>query len=331
MFDRIVGHEGVLSLLEGLLTESSANGVYLFHGPRSVGKHTVAREFAKMVVCSGTMDRGCACTNCRLFPEVPDYLSIDDSAKSIKVEDAKSLDSFLSLAPYSGKMRAAVVDDADRMNQQVSYSLLKTLEDCGDKAVVVLVSSSESRIPAPIVSRCIPIQFGPLSQGEVSEILSRQGHPRVAVEDVCRASISFSGSILRDFMVYSKLMKRMPFLLKGMASGSEEDALHAVSEAEESGQVVHFTECMVSLLCDVIKMHYDVPLRVAALSSSSDVEALTEAWTDEVCIASCARLSEVLQAARSPLNLKVAPRLQAAISWMCMYVSQAAIRKKMSK
>jgi len=331
MFEKIVGHGDVLAMLAKMLEDRSPNGVYLFHGPRSVGKYTVAREYARMAVCSGTMDRGCACGNCRLFPSVPDFLVIDDTAKSIKVEDAKSIDSFLGLAPFSGRLRAVVVDDAERLNRQASYSLLKTLEDRGSRAAIILVSSRESRLPEPILSRCVPVQFGPLSQDEISQILSKQGHPRVSVEDVCRASSVFSGSVLRDFGVYSRILQRMPSLLKTMASGSEEEVIHAAVEAEEAGQAAHFVECMVSTLCDVLKTHYDCPGDVSSISCSAEIEALTEAWTAEVCIASCAKLSDVLQVERSPLNLKVGPRLHSALSWMSLYVAQAVVRQRMAK
>lgn len=330
MFDRVVGHETVLSLLRKMLTEGDPNGVYLFHGPRSVGKHTVAREYAKLSVCCGTKDVGCACGNCRLFPSVPDYLSIDDSQKILKVDDAKSIESFLSLAPYAAKRRAAVIDDAERMNRQASYSLLRTLEECGDRSVVILVASDESKLPAPIVSRCVPVQFGPLSQGEVSDVLSMQGHPRASVEDVCRAMPSYSKSVLRDYGVYSKLMHRMPAVLKSMSTGSDEEAIQEASEAEAAGHAVHFVESMICLLCDILKTHYDQPGSVACLGLSKEIESLTEAWSDEVCIASCAKLSEVLEAVRSPLNLKVAPRLQVALSWISMYVTQALVRKRMA-
>jgi hypothetical protein len=330
MFDRVVGHGDVLSLLRKMLTGGDPSGVYLFYGPKSVGKHTVAREYARLSVCCGTKDTGCACGNCRLFPSVPDYLSLDDSQKILKVDDAKSVDSFLSLAPYAAKFRAAVIDDAERMNRQASYSLLRTLEECGARSVVILVTSDDSKLPAPIVSRCVPVQFGPLSQGEVSDILSMQGHPRSSVEDVCRAMSSFSKSVLRDYGVYSKLLHRMPALLKSMSSGSDEEALQEASEAEASGHAVHFVEAMVCLLCDILKTHYDRPADAACQSLSKEIESLTEAWSNEVCIASCARLSDVLEAARSPLNLKVAPRLQVALSWISLYVTQALVRKRMA-
>jgi DNA polymerase-3 subunit delta' len=329
MFDRIVGHGDVLSLIRKMLIDGSSKGVFLFHGPKSVGKHTVAREFARLSVCSGTMDSGCSCDNCRLFPSIPDYLSVDDSQKIIKVEDAKSVDQFLSLAPYSARVRAVVIDDAERMNRQASYSLLKTLEDCGSKASVVLVTSHDSDMPPAILSRCVPVQFGPLSQAEVSDVLSMQGHPRTSVEDVCRASPYFSGSVLRDFAVYSKYQRKMPSLLKALASG-EEEALLVSSEASESGHAVHFMETLVSALCDVVKTHYDRPGDIACLSCSAEVESLTETWPADVCIASCARIGDVLDSVRSPLNLKVGPRLQTALSWMSMYASQAAVRKRMS-
>jgi hypothetical protein len=266
-----------------------------------------------------------------LWPSVPDYLSINDSQKVFKVDDAKSVDTFLSLVPYSAPRRAVVIDDADRMNKQASYSLLNTLEEAGDRSVVILVSSDENRIPMPIVSRCIPVQFGPLSQQEVSDILSMQGHPRMSVEDVCRAMPCFSSSVLRDFTSYASYMKKMPSILKSMSSGSDEDALQSASEANEAGHSVHFTESMVSMLCDIIKTHYDRPEAVASLSMAKEIEVLTETWSDEVCIASCARLGDVLDAARSPLNLKVGPRLLSAVSWMSLYVSQSLARKRMVK
>jgi len=313
-----------------MLIEGRPEGIFLFQGPKSVGKHTAAVEYARLAVCSGTMEAGCACGNCRLFPSVPDFMRIDDRERVVKVDDAKAVDSFLSLAPYSAKRRAVVVDDAERMNRQASYSLLNTLEESGDRAVVILVSSDESRLPAPIVSRCIPVQFGPLSTEEVAAVLSAQGHSRMSVDDVCRAAPCFSNSVLRDFGVYHTLLRRMPSILKSMSGGSDEEAMHACSEAVEAGQAVHFAECMVSTLCDIVKTHYDSPQAAAVQSMPAETEALTEAWTAEVCIASCARLGEVLGAARSPLNLKVGPRLQAAVSWMSMYVAQAALNRRMA-
>ena len=322
MFHRIIGHGEVLSLLERTLSSSELDGVYLFNGPVSVGKQTVAREFAKMAVCSGTMGDGCACVNCKLFPNVPDYMEIGGTSKVIKTEDARSVTSFLSLSPYSGPRRAVVVDDADTMNKKASYSMLKTLEECRD-AIIVMVSSDEGRISSAIKSRATPIRFGPLAPEEVSQVLLKQGHSRENLNDVCRAMPFFSRSVLRDYSKYSYYMEHMPGMLRKLSSGAVDDVLSAAQAADEAGESVHFAETMLSSLSDILKSHYDSPAQMACLSKYKELDALTALWTDDVCIASSARLSEVLEAARSPLNLKPGPRLFAAVGWMAAYVSQS--------
>jgi len=324
LFQRIIGHGDVLSLLEKALSSRDLEGVYLFHGPRSVGKHTAAREFAKMAVCSGTMDDGCACVNCKLFPDIPDYKEIGGVSKVIKAEDARSVSSFLSLAPYSGPRRAVVVDDADTMNKQSAYSMLKTLEECRG-AVIIMVSSDDGRINSAIKSRATPLRFGQLSPEEVSQVLVKQGHSRENLADVCRAMPFFSKSILQDYSKYAYYLEHMPGMLKRLSSGAVDDVISAAMSADEAGEAVHFAEAMLSSLSDVLKAHYDSPAQMACLSKYSELESLTVPWSDDVCIASSARLSDVLDAARSPLNLKTGPRLFAAVGWMAAYVSQSMV------
>jgi hypothetical protein len=324
VFERIVGHADVIPLLEKFLQTPKFEGVFLFHGPRSVGKQTVAREFAKLAVCSGSIGGGCACDNCRLFPDVPDYMTVGGgSAKTIKTENARAITSFLSLAPFSGPRRAVVIDDADTMNRQASYSLLKTLEETKG-AVIILVSSDESRMNAAIKSRTTPVRFGPLSADEISEILTRQGHSKQNLQDVCRAMPYFSKSVLQDFGRYSCHLNQMPSILKRLKSGAVDEVLSVASEAGEAGETVYFVEAMLSCLSDIVKIHYGAPGHVSNQSQEDVLEALTASWSVEVCIASCARLSEVLDAARSPLNLKPAPRLFAALGWISTYLSQTA-------
>jgi hypothetical protein len=159
-------------------------------------------------------------------------------------------------------------------------------------------------------------------------VLSMQGHRKLSVESVCRASHGFSGSALRDVGIYSQYLSQIPNLLKVVAAGSEDEIQYAVSEAIESNHAVQFVECLISTLCDILKTHYDSPNEIASLSNSGEIEKLTESWTDEVCIAACAKLSDVLRSDNSSLNLKIGPRLNAAVSWMCVYVSQASAKKK---
>ena len=60
----------------------------------------------------------------------------------------------ISLKPYMGNRKVAIIDDADSMNVEGANSLLKTLEEPGSGTVLMLLSDQPHRLPATVRSRC---------------------------------------------------------------------------------------------------------------------------------------------------------------------------------
>ena len=60
----------------------------------------------------------------------------------------------ISLKPYSGRRKVAVIDDADYLNQEGANALLKTLEEPPPKSLLILIGTSEQRQLPTIRSRC---------------------------------------------------------------------------------------------------------------------------------------------------------------------------------
>ncbi|MFH1392454.1 MAG: hypothetical protein ABIG90_02110 [bacterium] len=81
-------------------------------------------------------------------------LHITDSQGSIKIEQIRDLQKQLSLKPYSGKYKIAVIPEAQLMTNQAQNALLKTLEEPSGQAVLILISLSEYLLLPTIVSRC---------------------------------------------------------------------------------------------------------------------------------------------------------------------------------
>lgn len=73
---------------------------------------------------------------------------------SIKIEQIRELRRQLSLKPYSGKHKIAVIAEAHLMTVQAQNALLKTLEEPLGQAILILTSLSEYLLLPTIVSRC---------------------------------------------------------------------------------------------------------------------------------------------------------------------------------
>jgi DNA polymerase-3 subunit delta' len=103
------------------------------------------------------------CKSCYVFraKSHPDYKSISliEGKKDISIEQIRALSRFLELSCSYGKMTIAIINDAERMNEQAANSLLKTLEEPPPARLIILVSSQANQLSATIRSRCQNINF----------------------------------------------------------------------------------------------------------------------------------------------------------------------------
>jgi len=81
----------------------------------------------------------------------------------------------ISLKPFRGGRRVAVIDDADYLNQEGANCLLKTLEEPPPKSVIMLVGTSLQKQLSTIRSRCQIVRFAPLSDAVAAELLVSRG------------------------------------------------------------------------------------------------------------------------------------------------------------
>lgn len=195
MFDRLVGNERAKDVLRRMLAQGRVPGALLFAGEDSVGKFQFALELAKALNC--LQPRGVeACDKCSACLRIPRFApppSSDDKERGkhiawsahqdvgvlrlersvITVDQAREVERESNYRPREGRARVFIVEDAERMNEQASNALLKTLEEVAPTSHLVLVTSRPASLLQTIRSRCQSIRFAPLAAGEIEQHLIR--------------------------------------------------------------------------------------------------------------------------------------------------------------
>ncbi len=157
----------------------------LLVGPGGVGKTTLALDLAAGLLCTAAdpADRPCgACRACRLVASGghPDLhrLGPDGPGRQVsiggpgaKVRGVRDLIGELALLPVEGGARVAIVESAQRMNEDAQAALLKTLEEPPSGVTIVLCADAEEPLLPTIRSRCARLRLGPVGVREIEGIL----------------------------------------------------------------------------------------------------------------------------------------------------------------
>ncbi|MGE5675383.1 MAG: DNA polymerase III subunit delta' [Mycobacterium leprae] len=176
----IVGQNLAVRLMRQAVTTDKVAHAYLFEGPEGVGKRRVALELAKALSChhpgpEGACDTCSACRRIAADPPVyPDLTILSPDGRFIKTEQVGELQSVMYARPNEGKVRVAIIDGADRMNDVAGNRLLKLLEEPPAYAVLILLTHNLSGVLPTLISRCQVVHFQPLSSEEVARVLVEQ-------------------------------------------------------------------------------------------------------------------------------------------------------------
>jgi DNA polymerase III delta prime subunit len=188
-------------LLQRALESDRVHSAYLFSGPGAEPREA-ALAFARAAVCSGSAPRPCeACSACRrsaaretieidgtgskgpLLRHVgdhPDLFWVERGANDtrVRIGQVRALQAALRLRSAEGGRRAAVVADAEWLNQEAQNALLRILEEPPPLTTLVLVTTSSSGLLATVRSRCQKLAFrppevSPLDDAEGRELAER--------------------------------------------------------------------------------------------------------------------------------------------------------------
>lgn len=168
MLLEIMGHKEQIEKLKKIVKTDKVANAYIFEGMSGIGKCTVAKEFAKALLCLSEGSRPCnEYIACKTFEDSNNFILLAPEGNVIKVDSIRALKEELMLKPITSDRKVAIINDAECMNEQAQNALLKILEEPPKYVTIILITSNKEKLLYTIKSRCISFQFQPLKEEEL--------------------------------------------------------------------------------------------------------------------------------------------------------------------
>ena len=184
---RTRGQPTALRAVAGMIDGPAPHAI-LLTGPDGVGKTTLALDLAAGLLCTAPVaDRPCrACRACRLVdggghPDLHRLAPVGPGRQVViggpdaRYRGVRDLAAELALMPAEGGARVAIIEGAERMNEDAQAALLKTLEEPPAGVTIVLCADQEDRLLPTVRSRCARIRLGLVGARDIETIVADHG------------------------------------------------------------------------------------------------------------------------------------------------------------
>lgn len=201
----MLGHGAVEGQLLHMFSTGRMPHGLIFSGPKGVGKSTMAFRLARFLLSQSEREEAgpglfgdsdpppSQAENLfvepghPVFSQVasgghPDLLTVERRAdeKTGRMKDSVSVEDIRRIAPFMRKTpsvekgwRIVIIDDADTMTRSSQNSLLKILEEPPERAILILITHRSGALLPTVFSRCVVVNFLPLSEVEILSLLGK--------------------------------------------------------------------------------------------------------------------------------------------------------------
>jgi DNA polymerase-3 subunit delta' len=245
--DNFFGNSAVVAALTEMAASGRIAQTLLLSGPEGVGKATLARRFAALLVGAAASadlakieqddlslpmnleiigDREKWPSDKRnedplFFGSHPDVLTFAPNGplRQLTIQQMRLLKDRASLKPLKGAWRVFLIDDIDRANEQAANSLLKTLEEPPPHLVLIMTARNPYDLLPTIRSRAVPFGLSRLTDAEMRAFAAAR-HLDHAERRLRLAEGSPGVAVSLDLETYDRRRDAMLALLR-VASGLE--------------------------------------------------------------------------------------------------------------
>mgnify|MGYP000920401676 CR=1 FL=1 len=177
-FSIIEGQKQITGILQRAVQNNQVAHAYIFSGPKGIGKRTVARIFARLLLCSsGNSGKACGeCLPCRMMEAGtnPDYYVLAAEDASIGVDDIRNMQNNMAVRPMYSPRKVYLIEEADKMTVQAQNCLLKTLEEPPPYSVIILAASNYHVFLETVLSRAVKLDFKKYGPDEIKRAIYKK-------------------------------------------------------------------------------------------------------------------------------------------------------------
>ena len=161
-FDNIIGQDFAKKYLRNSIKNDKINHAYMFEGIDGIGKKTLTKELAKILLDMENVENS------------PDYINIFPDGNSIKISQIRKLQTDIIVRPHKD-YKIYIINYAEKMTIEAQNALLKTLEEPPEYAIIILITNNKESLLDTIKSRCEIIKFLPIGTRDLENYLVKNG------------------------------------------------------------------------------------------------------------------------------------------------------------
>ncbi len=185
----LAGHDAAIAEFRTGLASGRMHHAWLLAGPQGVGKASFAAAAARYLLADAAgpnvegegidvpeshpiarlIEAG-SHPDLRVLERLPRPNS-DEQARNINIEQVRAIASLLGNTPFMSPWRAVIIDALDDLERDAANALLKMLEEPPGNTLFLLVSHAPGRLLPTIRSRCRILQFAPLGDDEMQQVI----------------------------------------------------------------------------------------------------------------------------------------------------------------
>lgn len=216
----LIGQERAVTAFREALAGGHLHHAWLLAGPRGVGKGRFARDAALRLLADAAgprvdlpgLDTPSDHRIARLMEagSHPDFKLLERELndkgvlrRNITVDQVRKLRPLFDMAPALSPWRAVIIDSIDELEPSAANALLKLLEEPPGQSLFLLVSHAPGRLLPTIRSRCRQLDFGPLPDAALDQILLAEA-PKLDAPTRQRL-ITFAGGSASRALAYAEL------------------------------------------------------------------------------------------------------------------------------
>jgi DNA polymerase III subunit gamma/tau len=160
-FNQVIGQEVNVKILKNIIAKSESVHAMIFCGTRGTGKTTLAKIFAKALLCEKFSQNLDVCGNCKYCQNIEgsNYSIVEiDAASNNGVDEVRNIRDGIELSTESGK-KIYIIDEVHMFTKSAFNALLKTIEEPPANVYFILATTEFDKIPETIASRCLKLDF----------------------------------------------------------------------------------------------------------------------------------------------------------------------------